>query len=522
MTQNLPQINLELNRGTFRIHTDQAVYHILVRPESTLSQVVDQIIDQGLGETPSPPTSLDWPDNGAELEPSPASGFYRDLSEDMYREIGRLARELSVSLKDVTIDQVKDLDLEATGRRLEAAKGELQDVVDMTERATMDIIDRTEAIQQECAGVTDHVERLRGLDLEGSAPELLDELAAAATAYQTLVGLANRAVAVAENVAPAPAAPAPEPAPETPPPSEPVTRQVLDVPWDGLFQSLYEFCTNEVVKKHIQGMGQSPDQFDLELFRQRLRQVTEELTPDEDNFIAIPLAKVFELLFKSTGNEDFHQLLRKMNSTIAKIFLEPDLTVEPQTTEITETPPAPPAPEPAASEVITPSPADADLPEDLAQTLAEMKQVLQDIPSAERVTEAATEIAQATLLGPDLKLDLSGSAQAVAVTMGRINEHVTAIIESLTFQDLSGQQIKRIVSLIGDFQVQVLALVVSFGSRMRTYRERGDLSLDEGSKVAQRDVDTMLDRIKTGDEEGETGAALDQNEVDRILGEMGF
>ncbi len=55
MTEKRPQINLELNSGTFRIHTDQAIYHILVRPESTLSQVVDQIIDQGLGETPRPP-----------------------------------------------------------------------------------------------------------------------------------------------------------------------------------------------------------------------------------------------------------------------------------------------------------------------------------------------------------------------------------------------------------------------------------------------------------------------------------
>jgi chemotaxis regulatin CheY-phosphate phosphatase CheZ len=520
MADELPQIHLELNSGTFRIHTERAVYNILVRPDSTLSRVVDQIIDQGLGQKEPPGTSLTWP--GDEDRPGPGDGFFQELSRDMFQQIGQLARELSISLKDVHLEEVKGVDLEGAGRQLEMAKGQLQDVVDLTERATMDIIDRTESIQQECAEVTGHLDRLRDLDEDEASRRIRADLAGAAEGYLSLSELAARAAAAPQ----APDAPTPTPPPPPPPPAaappESVTRQVLEVPWKVLFQSLYEFCTNEVVKKHIKSMGQSQDQFDLEVFHERLRQVTEGLTPDEDHFISLPLSKVFELLFKSTANTDYQQLLRKMNSTIAEIFLEPNLTVEPQETTITETPTVEEAPPAEAAPTAAAEAAPPDMDRALTELTAELSRVLAGAPDQDRVRAALEGLGRLVLLGPEAKAGLVGSAGAVAETIGRIGAHVTSILESLSFQDLSGQQIKRIVRLLAQFQVQLLGLVVSFGSRMRTYHERGELSLDEGAKLAQQDVDTMLGRVKGPDLSGEREGTLDQGEVDRILDEIGF
>jgi chemotaxis regulatin CheY-phosphate phosphatase CheZ len=521
MADELPQIHLELNSGTFRIHTERAVYNILVRPDSTLSQVVDQIIDKGVGQIEPPATPLDWPADETGSEPGEGNSFYQELSQEMFKEIGRLARDLSISLKDVTLEQVKEVNLEGAGRRLEAAKGQLQDVVDLTERATMDIIDRTESIQMECAEVADHLDRLKRLEDDESTRQIGEDLSGAAASYLALSQVAQQA---ADRPAPALDEPPAPPEPEAPaePAPEPVTRQVLEVPWEVMFQSLYEFCTNEVVKKHIKAMGEQPDQFDQDLFYKQLGEATEGLTPDDDHFISLPLAKVFEFLFKSTANEEYQQLLRKMNSTISKIFLDPNLTVEPRVTTVTETPPEPEAapsePEPApAAEAAAPA-----LDQAFTELVGELNLILADAPDRERVEAAVGNLGQVILLGPEAQAELAGSAEAVAETMARINVHVTSILESLSFQDLSGQQIKKIVKLLAEFQVQLLAVVVSFGSRMRTYQERADLSLDEGSKLAQQDVDSMLGRIKVGDDADETAPPLDQNEVDRVLGEMGF
>ncbi|CAO0819900.1 Chemotaxis protein CheZ [Desulfarculales bacterium] len=63
-----------------------------------------------------------------------------------YREIGRLVRRLSMSIRDVKIDTVKNFALSSAGQRLEQAKGQLEHVVKITEQAILRIIDLGEEI----------------------------------------------------------------------------------------------------------------------------------------------------------------------------------------------------------------------------------------------------------------------------------------------------------------------------------------------------------------------------------------
>ena len=544
MTDKLPQINLELNSGAFRIRTSEAVYNIMVKPDSSISRVVEQIVEKGVGDAEEP--AIDWERVPGVVAPE-VDIFYREFSEDMYREIGNMARQLSISLQGVTVESLEAVDLESTGRRLEAAKGQLQDLVDMTEKATMDIIDLTEAIQHDVTAVTKQLDKLEGIDLESAPFELIQSMEAVANSYVHLYPAAGELVALVEALPPPQVVTVPEPgaAPQAPPPPEPepaptpeprtktVTRQGLDVPWEVLFQTLYEFCTNEVVKKHIKNMWNSQAAFNAEAVQAGIQELAKGLTPDEDNFIMLPLNKIFQALFKTTANEDFRSLLKKMNSTIDKIFLEPSLTLEPVTVEITEEvpaepaeapppPPPPPSPEPETAARIEPVVTEGEWPEELIKGLEAARTALTEGIDPARSADIVAGLAGAGILSPELKHGLESGASDVSETVTRINSHVNAILEALSFQDLSGQQIKRIVALITDFQVQLLALVVSFGSKLKAREEESKLTLDETAKLAQQDIDAMMSRIEVSAQEGEMTSPLDQGAVDSLLGDLGF
>ncbi len=44
--KSLPVIRLELNSGIFRIKTEDAVYEITVQPQSSISRVVDDVVQE--------------------------------------------------------------------------------------------------------------------------------------------------------------------------------------------------------------------------------------------------------------------------------------------------------------------------------------------------------------------------------------------------------------------------------------------------------------------------------------------
>ena len=98
----------------------------------------------------------------------------------------------------------------------------------------------------------------------------------------------------------------------------------------------------------------------------------------------------------------------------------------------------------------------------------------------------------------------------------------------MSFQDLSGQRIFKIVKLISDVQVQILSLLVSFGAKMKKRREEKDrVSIKDAEQMAQSEVDKMLERVSTPTAPEELGGPaaegrLDQGAVDTLLADLGF
>lgn len=549
MAGQTPEITLELSGGSLTIKTAEAIYRIVVTAGA--GALAAPAVAPALTARPAPqalpgaPAEDDWGE--PELAPAPPAAapagedehdaeYYRELSHDMYREVGRLARRLSMSIRDVKIDKVEEFDLSSAGQRLEQAKDQLEHVVKMTEQATLRIMDLGEEIQGAIDRARGIMERMivqpatdtppAGQEVEAARQELAASLE---TLQEYLAGLGASPLepllaqgqALLEELA---QAPAPGPAePQAPPVAAPPAAPGFLFPLEVVFQTVYELCTNEAVKKHIKAMWDNCTQsFDQAKVEAALNSLAPE-GPDQDNFLNLDLKGVLKALYQATSQERFQQVLKKMGSTAEQIFLEQTLPLEAMPAPAAAAPSPTPAAAPAAAPA-GPSP----------QTLAKLQALVEDLrqqsarlaPPAlaaplgqlwQKVEEGRQTEITGNIVEPEVLKELEE-------TMGVIFSSASNIIEALSFQDLSGQAIYRIVRLLTDFQVQLLAMVVSFGSKLKVKETKAAVTTDESERLAQEEVDKVLGSLGVSEVEtaGQDGAKLDQDAVNSMLQNMGF
>ncbi|MFH1059182.1 MAG: protein phosphatase CheZ, partial [Pseudomonadota bacterium] len=466
--------------------------------------------------------------------------YYRDLSHDMYREVGRLARRLSMSIRDVKVERVEDFDLENAGQRLEQAKDQLENVVKMTEQATMKIIDLGEEIQKAIDRARNIMERMsvqtpvsggsEGEALEQANQELADALGALtgylgeldqeplAPALSQAEALLDLMQAGAGQGEPA-AVPAPVAAPAAP------AGPRYKFPLDLVFQTTYELCTNETVKKHIKAMWEAGDKgFNQPQVEAALNELVEE-GPDADNFLNLDLQGVLKALFKATGQERFQQVLKKMASTADQIFLEQSLPLEALPDD--SAPAEPPAPAAAAAGPAMISGDILDGAQALVDELRADAARLTPPPLPRDLAELWEKVQQAQAAHASVNVVEPHLVEELHTTMAVIFSSVNSIIEALSFQDLSGQTIYRIVRLLTDFQVQLLAMVVSFGSKIKAKETQARVTAEESERMAQEEVDKVLDTLGVHEDASEaqgveTASKLDQGAINDLLANMGF
>ena len=519
MADNLPVVNMEVSSGTFRIKTAEAIYQITVTPDSSLTRVVEKVVVKE-----APPTKA--PEGSSEDDP-----FYKDLTQDMYSEIGRLARQLSLSIKEIPGQSFKGLDIKSAGIELEDAKGQLEDIVQMTEKATMDIMDLAENIQEELKEVNTRLLSIKQLDFmsEGGAdldwdaepgdgfgddpkagtPDssgLFDEI------IEKVSGL-RAAVAGLPRLETVPKAPATEPA------SKPTTEYRYDL--DVVFQTLYELCTNEAVKDHIKAMrADRTTSFDGETVKKALAQMAETVTV-EDNFFNFSITNILKSLFQACTNDKYKQVLKKMNQSAGSIFLDNVLPIEGEVRQetpraesapsVSDVPSGPGLPEGRIEELL--SLIDANL-----RLLEEKKALAAKAPGTPAAEDGFTRVKS------EDRQEIVGSVEGASGQLQNVMSQITRILETLAFQDLSGQRILKIVRLISDVQVQLLSILVSFGAKIKQKKEEPEVVTQEGAhKMAQNEVDKMLEKVGGSSLEGpEAEGRLNQDAVDGLLADLGF
>lgn len=159
-------VRIEINSGTFMIPAGDKLYEITVRQSPTISETLDTIVANELGNAKAGSGDTNTVESSSEDQQK--ISLYKEISEEMFKEIGRLARDLSISIKDLPSYQ-KEVDFEKAGLDLESAKGMLEEVVKMTETATMTIMDISEDMQGQCAIIRQTLEDVRTLNFVGNA-----------------------------------------------------------------------------------------------------------------------------------------------------------------------------------------------------------------------------------------------------------------------------------------------------------------------------------------------------------------
>lgn len=546
-----PIIAFELGVGEFRIVTPEAVYQIKVSPD---------LVEAGQNA----------PVAGPEADSGGAPSFFCEISEELFDKVGRLARKLSVSVEELP-SQLDEPDLDQTDQQLENAKGQLEEVVKITEKASMTIMDTADHIQTDMDQLKNQLDILQQLDLmtvpsteaidpaDGETPrlvmadrppadpEFLEKLGQLKDIIDGLLASAGSPASEGAAEAPAPL-PAPEPEPEPEPTAPPQIISVTTFNVDVIFQTLYEFCTNESVKDHIKVMREAQNTaFNTQEVADALSELAKTME-EEDGAYNVPIPAILKALYAATASEDFRGTLKKMNQTAASIFLDNVLPIEGETQEI-EVPsvaePAPaapvPTPPPPAEEAIAPPESGPD-PEGRFCSLG-------DLQALQALAAEIEQLARSNAPGPaetpsPVPLEagehpkiytsiLTRDRDTIVNTVHLAHEliqqtgrHLTRILEALSFQDLSGQRIMRVVTLLSEVQMQLLSILVSVNAKIKVHKESGSEELSQGKAeaVAQEEVDKALEKVSASATLLGPGAEsrLDQGAVNDLLAQLGF
>jgi chemotaxis regulatin CheY-phosphate phosphatase CheZ len=87
------------------------------------------------------------------------------------------------------------------------------------------------------------------------------------------------------------------------------------------------------------------------------------------------------------------------------------------------------------------------------------------------------------------------------------------MMEPLSFQDLVGQRIQKIIRLVRSMEIKIEELVVSFGIKLKKYKEDPEITYEELNK----DVDEFMYELKGPQRSGE---GLDQKAIDDLLNSL--
>ncbi|MEA2084343.1 MAG: protein phosphatase CheZ [Thermodesulfobacteriota bacterium] len=525
-TEKIPEVNLEIYSGFLRIAAEDVVYNITVLEthESGVAKVVDKIIDaerQDDDFVPEPQVA-EMAEDTQELPDDPGCDeFYKSVSNNLYNDIGSLAKNLTSTIMDLPAEdrRTKRADLDDADEKIEDAKSELRNIVKMTEKATMEIMDHVENVQGQTRDVKNLLALLKDHSafqkpVESELKKALEESSVVAKVDElkkTVVKAQKIISAIHEEAGAAPEQPT-EPQVKT----EKRTRFLF--PLDVIFQTLYELCTNETVKTHITtARAKAEEIFNSDVFYDSVSPKIAELNPDEDNFYQVPMTDLFTSLGDACGDKGTINLLKKMDSGQNSIFLDMSLPLEvPPTEEVEIEVPSDKAEAPPAPSATKPDPRIDNLSKILEESLA----LIDDMSTITAESEPLAKLDTQSLMTIEDQAEIFEKIEKSFGIADSIQSVVTKITQALSFQDLSGQRILKIIKLLTDFQIQLVAMVVSFGSQLKHKKQNKSITIEESKALAQKDVDSYIDTMTgAGDEEERE---LDQSAVNQMLENLGF
>lgn len=119
-------------------------------------------------------------------------------------------------------------------------------------------------------------------------------------------------------------------------------------------------------------------------------------------------------------------------------------------------------------------------------------------------------------------LDVPEKSQAELARLDTLNQeleqNLTNIITDLSFQDLTGQRLKKVVAAISSIRETVFDLYMSTGLMMKTREETPEKDLNEIAEESRRKVK----EIKNSELKGPSKDGASQADVDDLLASLGL
>lgn len=494
------ELSLELGEGECRVLVDGLSLNISLKPPKGGAPAVapaPQLV------APAPQVAQG---NGAETQRLVEDlDYYRQISLNIYEELGQLAKKLNISLQDLTLAEVIRSQMETPGEQLDKARIQLNDVLEMTEKATLNILDLVEQIREDCEAVRQQLISLGPEEENGEAEPPAHRQPGLTIYGEEAQALFTALVAQAQELnqqfqAPAPAEP---PAPEG---------VGLHFPLAEILQIVLEFCGNEALKQHLKAVIAKQG----EIFRtQEAEAAFVKLAasrPEEDGFSQFPVEEVLKILHSTCEDKRFQELFTKILGSAGKLFPMPMLPLEGH--------PVAAAPAPAAA-----SPAPQAAPQAPAY-LPLWENFFQKLQQLAAQAETAPEVPEAAATGK-IPVEEAKIQESIGV-LDRITTSLSRIMEALAFQDLSGQRLLQVLKLLRQMQFQILTLVVSAGTKLKKKAEQRGLTLEESGVLAQDEIERLLSALAPAPSSSEAPEAvgaeqvLDQEAINDLLTNMGF
>lgn len=299
------EVNLEICSGFFRIPTENLIFNITVleSEHSSTTRVVEKIVEVEkevpVAAPAPPPQPSPAPATAPQAEiaaAQPADDFYQKTSEKCAADLKSLSESLGEEVGgNETPEGVEDLSAMAT---------DLKNVLLNARKLTSS---------------------RSGGGGGGVSTAILQELAEKLSQAETMSS-GNKPSKEVDVAAPAPPTAA----------TKKLTRHLFGL--DAIFQTMYELCTNETVKTHIQNArGKAEEIFDKEKFYDIFSPKVSGYSED-DGFFNIPMSDIYKSLAQACSDKAVINLLKKMDQQQAEIFLDQFLPLEVPATEEIEVP----------------------------------------------------------------------------------------------------------------------------------------------------------------------------------------
>jgi chemotaxis regulatin CheY-phosphate phosphatase CheZ len=509
--QPLPEIRLELNSGTFKIRTPAAIYVITVQPVSTVAQEISQVVEQEVASDMVAEGTETSKDSNTTISMAMDDVFYRDVSMSMLSRVGALAKKLNVSLKDLSTEVTQGIDFGKSGRRLSDAMEQLEEINIMTENAAMVIMDLTEKIQEDIGWTKENIKVLNEIDLasDESVDSAYREAEKMCSVVETHRPLVDEIVSGQQELL-ASISKLSELEGETG--NKEDAEKFYEFDLDAIFQTLYEFCTNEAVKKHLKTMREDKQACDPQRFNTAINESLKEIK-FENNLVDIPIKSILAAFFQATDSEKYKGFLEKLDANLSSLFLEAHLPVE--------------LPNPkGGSKTGSEDPTILAILSDIAGraniNLEKMLKVKTEFFDSEIDSSIFKNLGDKTVIKREDRDTIKKILGESNLRFSSIMDLGTKIFENLSFQDLAGQKIRKIIKLLTEFQAQLLIMLVGFDAQIKTREHNKDITAAESEKLVQREVDKVLASVMVGTEGEAMEKRFDQDAVNEILESMGF